>query len=114
MMNANNEKIKSLWLTYFSLSEEMLKFIERENIDVFLQLLGQREEVQKILEQQEANDWPRTKEGQALYQKIKPVDMQVQYKARLWLNKSKHKNEVAKAYDSLGEQPAGHVFNREF
>lgn len=113
-MEDKNEKIKSLWQMYFSLSEEMLKFIERENVDVFLQLLAQREELQKVLEKQETNDWPKTKEGQALYQKIKPVDMQIQYKARLWLNKSKHKNEVAKAYDSLGAQPAGHVFNREF
>ncbi len=113
-MENDDEKVKGLWLTYFSLSEEMLKFIERENIDVFLQLLSQREEIQKKLEAYGPSDWPKTKEGQALYQKMKPIDMQVQYKARLWLNKSKHKNEVARAYDSLGAQPAGHVFNREF
>jgi len=113
-MGTKDEKVKSLWLTYFSLSEEMLKFIERENIDVFLQLFEQREQVQKLLEEQGASDWTKTEEGQLLYQKMKPVDMQIQYKSRLWLNKSKHKNEVAKAYDSLGSQPAGHVFNRQF
>lgn len=113
-MDDKAEKIKALWLTYFSLSEEMLKFIERENIDVFLQLFGQREKIQELLEKQGSCDWPQTAEGQALYQKIKPVDMQIQYKARVWLNKSKHKNEVARAYDTLGSQPAGHVFNRNF
>jgi len=113
-METTVEKEKKLWLTYFSLTEEMLKFLEREDIDMFLQLFSQREKLQKLVEGLGPNVWTKTDEGHALYQRLKPVDMQVQYKARLWLNKSKHKNEVARAYDSLGAQVTGRVFNRDF
>ena len=113
-MDKTDAQVKNLWGKYFLLSEEMLKFLDRENIDMFLQLLGQREKIQGLLEAQGPSSWTKSEAGQAFYQRLKPVDMQIQYKSRLWLNKSRHKHDVAKAYDSLGAQPTGHVFNRGF
>ena len=111
-MNATDMQAEELWEKYYMLSAEMLKFIERDEVEVFLQLLEQRTAVQQLLEQLDDKIWPKTTAGQALYAKLKPVDMQLQYNARLWLNKSKQKNQAIKSYDLLGENPAGHLFNK--
>ncbi len=103
-----------LWEKYYIVSSEMLKFIERDEVDMFLQLLEQRSVIQEMLEKLDDRVWTKTEAGQALYQKLKPIDMQVQYKVRVWLNKTKQKNQAAKFYDMLGAQPAGNIFNKNF
>lgn len=111
-MNAAGMKAEDLWEKYYMLSVEMLKFIESDEVDMFLQLLEQRTVIQQLLEKLDDKIWPKTTAGQALYTKLKPVDMQLQYNARLWLNKSKQKNQAVKSYDLLGANPAGHLFNK--
>ena len=111
-MNAAGMKAEDLWEKYYMLSAEMLKFIENDEVDMFLQLLEQRTAIQQLLEKLDDRIWPKTTAGQALYAKLKPVDMQLQYNARLWLNKSKQKNQAVKSYELLGENPAGHLFNK--
>jgi len=103
-----------LWEKYYIVSSEMLKFIERDEVDMFLQLLEQRSVIQEMLEKRDDRVWTKTEAGQQLYQKLKPIDMQVQYKVRVWLNKTKQKNQAAKFYDMLGAQPAGNIFNQKF
>ena len=113
-MKAAEKKAEELWGTYYMLSEEMLKFIAREDVDMFLQLLEQRSSIQQLIEDKADDGWTKTPAGQEMYQKLKSVDMQLQYKARLWLNKSKQQNQAVKVYDTLGANPAGHLFNQKF
>ncbi|MGL5271794.1 MAG: flagellar protein FliT [Selenomonadaceae bacterium] len=111
-MNTARLKVEDLWEKYYMLSAEMLKFITSDEVDMFLQLLEQRTAIQQLLEKIDDRIWPKTTAGQALYAKLKPVDMQLQYNARLWLNKSKQKNQAVKSYDILGGNPAGQLFNK--
>ena len=111
-MKAADMQAEDLWEKYYMLSVEMLKFIDGNEIDMFLQLMDQRTAIQDLIEKLDDKIWPKTTVGQALYAKLKPVDMQLQYKARLWLNKSKQKNQAVKSYDFLGENPAGQLFNK--
>ena len=111
-MKAADMQAEDLWEKYYMLSVEMLKFIDGNEIDMFLQLMDQRTAIQDLLEKLDDKIWPKTTAGQALYAKLKPLDMQLQYNARLWLNKSKQKNQAVKSYDLLGENPAGHLFNK--
>ena len=111
-MKAADMQAEDLWEKYYMLSAEMLKFITSDEVDMFLQLLEQRTAIQQLLEKLDDRIWPKTTAGQALYAKLKPMDMQLQYNARLWLNKSKQKNQAVKSYDLLGENPAGHLFNK--
>lgn len=111
-MKAADMQAEDLWEKYYMLSVEMLKFIDGNEIDMFLQLMDQRTAIQDLIEKLEDRVWPKTTAGQELYARLKPVDMQLQYKARLWLNKSKQKNQAVKSYDFLGENPAGQLFNK--
>ena len=58
----------------------------------------------------------QTQEFNDLVAQIKPLDMQVIYKARAWLNKSRRNTSAVKAYDlhTLSLNPAGNLFNRKY
>ena len=111
---------KQLWERYLGATEELLKFIKAEDIDMFLQLVDQR---QALMEMMQAvppaeRDFSSTAECQAMREEIKPMDMQIMYKARAWLNKSRRNNQTVRGYDVAGYGAsaygaAGNVFNRQ-
>lgn len=112
-MADNIQKARELWEKYFMLTGELMKFIDKEDIDTFVELVDQR---QKLLEMAEAlpdTEYRQTEECKELFAKIKPMDMQTIYKAKSWLNKSKRNTMTVKAYDSTGSNPLGHMFNRK-
>lgn len=106
-------KAEELWKKFFVLSQEMLKFLEREEIDLFLSLMEQRGQIQNMLEVLGPSKWTKSLAGQQLYQQLMPVDRQIHYKARQWLNKSKKSQQVVSAYDRMSAAAAGSIFNRQ-
>ena len=111
---ATEEEARELWQKYYMLSQELLKFMGRENIDEFLELVNQRTQILDELEALPDTEYRKTAECQALFEKIKPLDMQTIYKAKSWLNRSKRKNMAVRSYDVTGEMPLGNVFNRKY
>lgn len=111
---------RQLWEKYLAVTKELLKFIKAEDIDMFLQLVDQR---QALMEMMQAvppaeRDFSSTAECQAMREEIKPMDMQIMYKARAWLNKSRHNTKTVRGYDVAGYGAAaygaaGNVFNRQ-
>ena len=102
---------------YLTLSQELLKFISKPepDIDEFIELGRQRGvlvERMKALPALEA--YRRTPECQALAEKIRPLDMQIIYKAKAWLNKSKRQNAAVHAYDLQGINPLGNILNKKY
>ncbi len=111
------DNAKSLWEKYLMLTHELKKFIDNESIDTFLDLTEQRGTIVdrlKELSRAGQDDFRGTEEFQALVNEIKPLDMQIIYKARTWLNKSKRRNAAVKSYDVAGFTPVGHIVNRKY
>ena len=109
------KKAKADWELYYVLSQELLKFIDKQNVDEFLELVQQREVlVQRMRECPETEEYRKTEECQALIAKIKPIDMQVVYKAKAWLNKSRRQNATVHAYDLQAINPLGNILNRKY
>ena len=109
------EQAKANWEMYYILSQELLKFINKQDIDEFLELTQQREAVvtrMKALPETEA--YRKTAECQALIERIKPLDMQIIYKAKSWLNKSKRQNATVHAYDLQEINPLGNILNKKY
>ncbi len=104
------------WQLYLTLSEELLKFITREDIDEFLALAEQRTELVGRMKKNPVTEaYRQTEECQAIVQKIKPLDMQLIYKAKSWLNKSRRQNATVHAYDlTAAVSPVGNLFNRKY
>ena len=109
------EQAKANWEMYYTLSQELLKFIGKEDIDEFLDLTQQREKlVERMKVLPETEEYRKTAECQALIERIKPLDMQIIYKAKSWLNKSKRQNATVHAYDLQGINTLGNILNKKY
>ena len=105
---------QQLWEKYLMVTKEMLKFISQQDVENFLKLVEQRERLMNMLKDMEQHVFGRTEAGAAIREQIKPMDQEILYKARTWLNKSKRNNMAVKSYDITGYAPAGNVFNKEY
>ncbi len=105
---------KELWEKYLVVTQELLKFINEEDIDTFLDLVDQRQQLMEMLKQTPTHEFADSPAGKAMREQIKPMDMQIMYKARTWLNKSKRNNLAVKSYDITGFVSAGNMFNGEY
>ena len=109
------EQAKENWELYYTLSQELLKYITDGNIEQFLEVEKQRGIVvgrMKALPETEV--YRKTEECQALVKKIVPIDMQILYKAKTWLNKSRRQNATVHAYDLQDVNPVGNILNGKY
>ena len=107
---------KELWQTYLNLTKELLKFINKQDIDTFLDLVPQRTGLIEKIEALPSKDYRQLEEFKNIAEEIKPMDKEIMYKARAWLNKSRRQNSVVRSYD-LGESMLGRTsvaFNRQY
>ena len=81
---------------------------------MFLELVDQRQRLMEMMQAIEKPVFRNTPECEAIRNEIKPLDMQIMYKARTWLNKSKRNNMTVRSYDITSFNPAGNVFNKEY
>lgn len=107
---------KELWEKYLMLTQEMLKFINKQDTDTFMELVTQRDSLIELLEEIEDKSYLKEEEFQEIGKQIIPLDREIMYKARAWLNKSRRQNSMVKAYDLsnsvLGAQSV--AFNRKY
>ena len=110
------EKAKILWEKYLTLTEELLKFINQQDVETFLSLVPQRDQLIELMEELPSKDYLQREDFKEIGKKIIPMDREIMYKARAWLNKSRRQNSVVKAYDLtssvLGAQSV--AFNRTY
>ncbi len=110
------EKAKILWEKYLTLTEELLKFINQQDVETFFTLVPQRDQLIELMEELPSKDYLKREDFKEIGKKIIPMDREIMYKARAWLNKSRRQNSVVKAYDLsnsvLGAQSV--AFNRTY
>lgn len=109
------QQAKENWDMYYMLTQELLKFIDKQDIDQFLDLERQRNTVvERMQALPETEIYRKTEECQALVAKIKPLDMQIIYKAKAWLNKSRQQNASVHAYDLQNTAGLGSILNKKY
>ena len=117
MLNKNElDSARILWEKYLTLTQELLKFINQQDIETFLSLVPQRDRLIELMEDLPSKDYLQLDEFKEIGKKIIPMDREIMYKARAWLNKSRRQNSVVKSYDHtnsiLGAQSV--AFNRTY
>ena len=90
---------KNLWLQYLSMTQELLKFINAQDIEMFTTIVNQREQLIEKIDELPSRDYRKLDEFKAIADKIKPLDREIMYKARSWLNKSRRQNNMVRSYD---------------
>lgn len=113
--DATLAQARILWQKYLALTKELLKFSDQSDSELFMDLVDQREKLIEQLESLPKNDYRASEECKAIVEQIIPMDKQIIYRARAWLNKSRRQNSAVRSYDvtsSFGTR--GTVFNRQY
>ena len=109
------EAARALWEKYYTLTLEMQKFLNREDIDEFLNIAEQQN---VIFDRMQAAITPEDKETDAykdFLAKLQPIAKDVMQRANLWLARSKQRNVKVRSYTSVpGFQPNGRMVNTKF
>ena len=89
----------SLWQDYLFLTNEMLKFVSRREMDMFYSLMEQRERLQQLLDQPSHQDFRHSTEGKALLSKIIEVNRAVDTRLKLVYNQACRQQEISQSYE---------------
>ena len=109
------KQARILWQKYFSLTKELLKFSDQKDSELFMELVDQRERLIEKMKALPENDYRETDECKRLIEQIVPMDKQIIYRAKAWLNKSRRQNSAVRSYDLIDSAGLrGTVFNRKY
>lgn len=101
-MTENLASTERLWRKYAFYNREMLKFVQMDDIDMFLtlndKLLGIYEELRTV----PADGFLKTPPGKALLTELTNNTRVIQITMQRWLNGEKQKQSVTRAYGTLG------------
>ena len=103
---------RELWQDYYFLTQEMSKFLIRNDIDLFFELMNQREKIQAELDSCE-DDYKRTAEGKSLLDSIRLTNQGISHRLQFLLNTAKQQETVSNAYDGYGERPVGNRLDQK-
>ncbi|MDF2930633.1 MAG: hypothetical protein K0Q75_2871 [Anaerospora sp.] len=103
---------RELWQDYHFLTKEMSKFLLRNDIDLFFELMNQREKIQADLDSCE-DDYKRTPEGKSLLEAIRMTNQGIGHRLQFMLNQAKQQESVSNAYDGYGERPVGNRLDQK-
>ena len=106
---------RTLWKKYFVLTKELLKFSDQRDPELFVDLVDQRERLIEKMKALPENDYRESDECKAMIEQMIPMDKQIIYRAKAWLNKSRRQNSAVRSYDLLESAGLrGTVFNRKY
>ena len=109
------EDANALWEQYFVLTKEMQKFLDREDIDAFLDIAEQRNVIFDRMQEATTPEHKETDEYKAFLEKLQPIAKDVMNRAKSWLARSKQRNMKVCSYTaSPGFQPNGHMVNTKY
>ena len=114
MQDESYETARMLWEKYRVLTHELLKFVDADEIDTFIELVDQRGQIIDLLQELSEDPYRLGAEWEAYDAEIRPLEMQIQYKARAWLNRSRRQNAAVHSYDLTGASPLGGNLNRRY
>lgn len=98
---------RELWEQYDFLSQEMLKFLQKQDVDTFLELLQQRNFFEEKIMQSSERDFIRSEEGQGLLKRAVGLTQQALLLSRQWINRTGKQRTVGRAYEAMGTAQIG-------
>lgn len=89
---------QALWHDYLFLTKEMLKFFDKQDMELFYHLMNQRGRLQTIIEQNPDDGFITSEAGQNLIKEIEKVNQDIGKAMQIRMGKSKRQHQVVKAY----------------
>lgn len=107
------KSVQELWNDYHFLTKEMVSFLDKQDLDFFIELMEQRETLQTMIETVEDDDFLLSASGQNLLQSIQRMNHTMMLKLQYLINNSRNQHNVSRAYDSLGTEIVGNRMDRQ-
>lgn len=92
---------QQMWQDYLFLTREMGRFLEEESMDMFNELINQREQLQKQLDSVKNQGFHHSSEGKQLIAEIGQLNKKMTFKLRYYVNKAKQQKKIDNAYDGI-------------
>ena len=109
------KEARILWQKYFALTKELLKFSDQKDSELFMELVDQRGRLIEKMKALPENDYRESEECKQIIEQIIPMDRQIMYRAKAWLNKSRRQNSAVRSYDIVDSAPLrGTIFNKKY
>lgn len=106
-MTETTRAAKDLWQDYLFLTHELSKCINREDLDLFYEILAQRERLQHIIDEQPEDGYCISTDGREILVAIQQENKFVMLKLQALLNRGKNQQAISHAYDVLSTAPLG-------
>ncbi|MDD4601166.1 MAG: hypothetical protein PHQ46_08950 [Negativicutes bacterium] len=104
---------KKFWDDYLFITREMAKFLEKQDYDLFFELMRQREVVQKAIDEC-GDEYKTTEEGRQVLESVRCENQVIQQKVQMYLNRATQKQTISKAYDGgVVARPVGIRLDRQ-
>ena len=91
---------QALWQDYRFLTKELIKFLTKQDMDLFYNLLNQRERLQTIIDQTADSGFKVSQEGRTMLTEIQQDSQTIIQNLQVRLNRSKRQHQVAEAYSA--------------
>jgi len=98
---------KELWQKFSLLTDEMNKFLGQNNIEQFLELSKQREQIEKMITSQNETAYIKSEEGQTLLRRVIFLNKAIHIAGERWLNGARNTHNASVSYESLGQSLSG-------
>lgn len=110
-MSGSERSAAGLWKDYVFLTNEMLKFISRREMDMFYSLLEQRETLQPLLEAADPA-FRESAAGKELYNQALAANQQISDRLKLIYNQTVRQLDIDQSYEGTGGTGARIDFQR--
>ncbi|TGE39976.1 hypothetical protein E4K67_03075 [Desulfosporosinus fructosivorans] len=96
---AGVKTVQALWQDYRFLTKEIMKFLTKQDMDIFYDLLNQREKLQAIIDQTVDDGFKDSPLGQSLINEIQRDSQAITQGMQLRMSSTKRHHQVSEAYN---------------
>ena len=93
-----DKTVQALWQDYQFLTKEMKKFLIEQDMELFNDLMNQRERLQAIIDQTVDGGFKVSPQGRSLLSEIQQVNQDITDNMQRQINSSKRQHQVSEAY----------------
>lgn len=106
-MEGIEKTVSALWQDYLFLTKEMGKFLDKQDLDLFLELVSQRERLQTMIEKRQSQAYQDTPPDQSLLSEIAQTNQLVLNKLKYMMNMEDKQHNISRAYDRYANNSIG-------
>lgn len=103
------KKEQALWQDYRFLTKEMKKFLTEQDMELFYNLLNQRDQLQTIIDQTPNDGFKVSPEGRSLLAEIQQDNQYIIENVQFRLSRSKRHHQVSEVYSGTGSAPVSRM-----